>query len=137
MERGRQQGGSCVKERRQLLVEQTADLLVFQYLSGARTRAGALSPVDVPRRSRGPGEPVYSVIGGNATSTGTQTQYRTLPAMERKFSAYHWVKPPCASLHLLMEKDKWFTKQRAEQLHPHPLIDKDGQLLSNKYISEI
>lgn len=68
------------------------------YLSGARTRAGSLSPVDVPRRSRGPREPVHSVIGRDATGTGTHTQGKRLTAMDVKFNNHHFVKPSPASL---------------------------------------
>lgn len=42
----------------------------------------ALSPVDVPRRSRGTWEPVYGVVGGNATSTERHTFTNSISSVD-------------------------------------------------------
>lgn len=44
-------------------------------LSSTFQEPGSLSPVDVPRGSRGPREPVNGVKGRDATDPGTHTQH--------------------------------------------------------------
>lgn len=66
----------------------------------------------MPRRSRGPREPVHSVIGRDATHTQTGKNFNSIDKTQ---------KPLPASLLLLgkEKQDERFTGQRAEQLHQH------------------
>lgn len=88
-----------------MLLEKQQSLLLFfvcfcfEYLSGARTRVGSLSPVDVPRGSRGSRKPVHGIIGRDATHTATHTEGTSLAHRNfNSFNHHHFVKPQLASL---------------------------------------
>lgn len=71
----------------------------------------------MPRRSRGPREPVHSIIGRDATSTRTHKIHKKETTLTAKIQQIHhrFVKPPVSPLHLFeMEEEKRRAAHKAE-----------------------